>query len=126
MDREGDKVRKLVWTRKEGQDPDGGLNAKGRAAYNRANDATFDLGKEFREDLLSAIRLGKISQKRAQEILSASRLSKEDIKMLRTGRYLRYEPSPQQIKLAKELGNENRIRDARQAERAAATNIPLR
>jgi hypothetical protein len=95
-------------------------------AYNRANDATFDLGKEFREDLLSAIRLGKISQKRAQEILSASRLSKEDIKMLRTGRYLRYEPSPQQIKLAKELGNENRIRDARQAERAAATNIPLR
>jgi hypothetical protein len=95
-------------------------------AYNRANDATFDLGKEFREDLLSAIRLGKISQKRAQEILSASRLSKEDIKMLRTGRYLRYEPSPQQIKLAKELGNENRIRDVRQAERAAATNIPLR
>jgi hypothetical protein len=95
-------------------------------AYNRANDATFDLGKEFRQDLLSAIRLGKISQKRAQEILSASRLSKEDIKMLRTGRYLRYEPSPQQIKLAKELGNENRIRDVRQAERAAATNIPLR
>jgi hypothetical protein len=95
-------------------------------AYNRANDATFDLGKEFREDLLSAIRLGKISQKRAQEILSASRLSKEDIKMLRTGRYLRYEPSPQQIKLAKELGNENRIRDVRQAERATPTNIPLR
>ena len=41
MDREGDKVRKLVWTRKEGQDPDGGLNAKGRAAYNRANDANL-------------------------------------------------------------------------------------
>lgn len=41
MDREGDKVRKLVWTRKEGQDPDGGLNAKGRAAYNRANGANL-------------------------------------------------------------------------------------
>ena len=41
MDSDGDKVRKLVWTRKEGQDPDGGLNAKGRAAYNRANDANL-------------------------------------------------------------------------------------
>ena len=41
MDREGDKVRSLLWTRKEGQDPDGGLNAKGRAAYNRANDANL-------------------------------------------------------------------------------------
>lgn len=41
MDEEGDKVRKLVWTRKEGQDPDGGLNAKGRAAYNRANGANL-------------------------------------------------------------------------------------
>ena len=41
MDRDGDKVRKLVWTRKEGQDPDGGLNAKGRAAYNRANGANL-------------------------------------------------------------------------------------
>jgi hypothetical protein len=41
MDAEGDKIRKLVWTRKEGQDPDGGLNAKGRAAYNRANDANL-------------------------------------------------------------------------------------
>jgi hypothetical protein len=41
MDKEGDKVRKLVWARKEGQDPDGGLNAKGRAAYNRANDANL-------------------------------------------------------------------------------------
>lgn len=26
-----------AWTRKEGKDPDGGLNAKGRASYNRAN-----------------------------------------------------------------------------------------
>jgi hypothetical protein len=33
-----DRIRKLrsaAWTRKEGQDPDGGLNAKGRASYNR-------------------------------------------------------------------------------------------
>lgn len=41
MDRDGDRVRSLLWTRKEGQDPDGGLNAKGRAAYNRANDANL-------------------------------------------------------------------------------------
>ena len=41
MDRDGDKVRSLLWTRKEGQDPDGGLNARGRAAYNRANDANL-------------------------------------------------------------------------------------
>ena len=41
MDAEGDKIRSLIWTRKEGQDPDGGLNAKGRAAYNRANDANL-------------------------------------------------------------------------------------
>lgn len=26
-----------AWTRKEGKNPKGGLNAKGRAAYNRAN-----------------------------------------------------------------------------------------
>jgi len=41
-----DNIRKLVkekgaWTRTEGQDPDGGLNAKGRAAYNRENDANL-------------------------------------------------------------------------------------
>jgi hypothetical protein len=33
-----DNIRRLrspAWTRSEGQDPDGGLNAKGRAAYNR-------------------------------------------------------------------------------------------
>lgn len=41
MDREGDAVRSLLWARKEGQDPDGGLNAKGRAAYNRANNANL-------------------------------------------------------------------------------------
>lgn len=26
-----------AWTRREGKDPDGGLNAKGRASYNKAN-----------------------------------------------------------------------------------------
>jgi hypothetical protein len=32
-----DKVPKTpAWTRKEGKDPDGGLNAKGRASYNKA------------------------------------------------------------------------------------------
>lgn len=41
MDKDGDRVRSLLWTRKEGQDPDGGLNAKGRAAYNRANNANL-------------------------------------------------------------------------------------
>lgn len=44
MDREGDKIRKLrseAWTRKEGQDPDGGLNARGRASYNRAHGANL-------------------------------------------------------------------------------------
>lgn len=36
-----DIIRKLkksgAWSRKEGQDPDGGLNAKGRESYNRAH-----------------------------------------------------------------------------------------
>jgi len=35
----GDRVRKAkggAWTWKEGQNPSGGLNAKGRASYNRA------------------------------------------------------------------------------------------
>jgi len=26
-----------AWTRKEGKDPDGGLNSKGRESYNKAN-----------------------------------------------------------------------------------------
>lgn len=30
------KYRSQAWTRAEGQDPEGGLNAKGRASYNRA------------------------------------------------------------------------------------------
>jgi len=30
-------AKSAAWTRKEGKDPEGGLNAKGRAAYNKAN-----------------------------------------------------------------------------------------
>lgn len=44
MDEHGDKIRKLksgAWTRKEGQDPDGGLNAAGRASYNREHGANL-------------------------------------------------------------------------------------
>lgn len=44
MDPHGDKIRQLkagAWARKEGQDPNGGLNAKGRASYNRANGANL-------------------------------------------------------------------------------------
>jgi hypothetical protein len=29
--------KSAAWTRKEGKDPKGGLNAKGRASYNKAN-----------------------------------------------------------------------------------------
>lgn len=39
-----DEIRRLrseAWTRKEGQDPDGGLNARGRASYNKANNANL-------------------------------------------------------------------------------------
>lgn len=44
MDKEGDKIRRLkseAWTRKEGKNPEGGLNAKGRASYNRAHGANL-------------------------------------------------------------------------------------
>jgi hypothetical protein len=44
MDANGDRVRKAksaAWTRKEGKDPDGGLNAAGRASYNRENNANL-------------------------------------------------------------------------------------
>lgn len=39
-----DHIRKLLkdrgaWSRKEGKDPEGGLNARGRASYNREHDA---------------------------------------------------------------------------------------
>lgn len=39
-----DRIRKLrsgAWTRKEGQNEAGGLNAKGRAAYNREHGANL-------------------------------------------------------------------------------------
>jgi hypothetical protein len=39
-----DSIRRLRsgdWTRKEGQDPDGGLNARGRASYNREHGANL-------------------------------------------------------------------------------------
>lgn len=39
QDKAGDRVRKAksaAWTRKEGKNPSGGLNAKGRASYNRS------------------------------------------------------------------------------------------
>jgi len=31
------KAKSPAWTRKAGKDPEGGLNAKGRASYNKAN-----------------------------------------------------------------------------------------
>ena len=41
MDPHGDKIRKLkgAWSRKEGQNPHGGLNEHGRQAYNREHGA---------------------------------------------------------------------------------------
>ena len=33
----GGKVKTPAWQRKEGKNPEGGLNAKGRASYNKAN-----------------------------------------------------------------------------------------
>jgi hypothetical protein len=44
VDKEGDKIRRLkseAWTRKEGKNPEGGLNAKGRASYSRAHGANL-------------------------------------------------------------------------------------
>ena len=35
------KLRSGAWTRKEGQDPEGGLNARGRASYNREHGANL-------------------------------------------------------------------------------------
>ena len=43
-DKSGDRVRKAktaAWTRKEGKNPDGGLNAKGRASYKRQTGGTL-------------------------------------------------------------------------------------
>ena len=43
MDQHGDKIRKLkgAWTRSEGQNPEGGLNARGRASYTREHGANL-------------------------------------------------------------------------------------
>lgn len=35
------KLKKGAWTRKEGKDPDGGLNQKGRDSYNREHGANL-------------------------------------------------------------------------------------
>ena len=35
------KRRSGAWTRREGQDPDGGLNARGRESYNREHGANL-------------------------------------------------------------------------------------
>jgi hypothetical protein len=35
------KNKSPAWQRSEGKDPDGGLNAKGRASYNRENGANL-------------------------------------------------------------------------------------
>jgi hypothetical protein len=37
MVRKSTMAKSPAWTRKEGKDPKGGLNAKGRASYNKAN-----------------------------------------------------------------------------------------
>ena len=62
-------------------------------AYKRANDAQYRLTSDFRDDVLAAIGLGKISPKKAEEILKANRIGKEDIAMIRSGRYKKYEAS---------------------------------
>lgn len=43
MDPHGDKIRKLkgAWSRKEGQNPEGGLNERGRESYNREHGANL-------------------------------------------------------------------------------------
>jgi hypothetical protein len=43
MDEHGDRIRKLkgAWTRSEGKDPTGGLNARGRESYNREHGANL-------------------------------------------------------------------------------------
>ena len=62
-------------------------------AYERANDATYRLTADFRDDVLAAIGLVKISPKKAEEILRANHIGKEDIATIRSGRYKKYEPS---------------------------------
>jgi hypothetical protein len=77
-------------------------------AYERANDAQYRLTADFRDDVLAAIGLGKISPKKAEEILKANRIGKEDIAMIRSGRYKKYEPSD----AAKKIAPKDRIKAA--------------
>ena len=77
-------------------------------AYERTNDATYRLTADFRDDVLAAIGLGKISPKKAEEILKANRIGKEDIAMIRSGRYKKYEPSD----AAKKIAPKDRIKAA--------------
>lgn len=95
-------------------------------AYNRANDATFEIAKDYREDVDAAMRLSGMTAKQISEIASAGGLGKEKIKMILSGRFTRYTPSKDQIKLAKALGNQDRITSARQAESAAPKVRELR
>jgi hypothetical protein len=95
-------------------------------AYARANDATFEITKAFREDVDAAMRLSGMSAKQMKEILAAGGMGKEKIKMVQTGRFTRYTPSEQQIKLAKSLGNQDRIQAARQAESGVPRTAELR
>jgi hypothetical protein len=77
-------------------------------AYERANEATYSLTADFRDDVLAAIGLGKISPKKAEEIIKANRIGKEDIAMIRSGRYKKYEPSD----AAKKIAPKDRIKAA--------------
>jgi hypothetical protein len=77
-------------------------------AYERANEATYSLTADFRDDVLAAIGLGKVSPKKAEEILKANRIGKEDIAMIRSGRYKKYEPSD----AAKKIAPKDRIKAA--------------
>lgn len=95
-------------------------------AYARANDATFEITKGFREDVDAAMRLSGMSAKQMKEILAAGGMGKEKIKMVQTGRFTRYTPSEQQIKLAKSLGNQDRIQAARRAESGVPRTAELR
>lgn len=95
-------------------------------AYARANDATFEITKAFREDVDAAMRLSGMSAKQMKEILAAGGMGKEKIKMVQTGRFTRYTPSEQQIKLAKSLGNQDRIQAARRAESGVPRTSELR
>jgi hypothetical protein len=89
-------------------------------AYERANDATYSLTADFRDDVLAAIGLGKISPKKAEEILKANRIGKEDIAMIRSGRYKKYEPSDS----AKKIAPQDRIKAADAAvKRAKDTSL---